>query len=526
MVVFSYGWGSGAGVWCRHPVALWYDGGCYWGALLSDGGTLPALARHLQHNADRNRRVTGWLYGINIWGGLIGVTFTTFFALEHLGSRGALLGVAGLNLVIGFIAFGLGRREPASADADTTVSPGEAAPQAAAIPARWAYGAAFVTGFSFFVLEIVWYRLSTPLTGGSVYALGMVLLIVLLGLGMGGGCYALLARKIGHRPGVFALITVLQTCFVLVPYLLGDWFAWAVAMRIQEVVGKDFASVVWVWFLTVAALALLPCILAGMQFPMLLSLLGRGGERIGSQLGQAYAWNTAGAIAGSLLGGFVLLPWLGAEGLWLVAAGLGAVLALVFLLRHLQSTVDAAWWRPLSLASLLLLAALALGVVSVRGPGASWRDTAIGFGRADYFPESTSECPEFFAEQEKRIVDRREGRETAVAIAVSSSRAVLNNGKSDSSLHGDIPTTIGLALIPSVLHERGIRSGAIIGIGTGVTAGWLAAFPGVEEVDLMEIEPAMVEVLDWFADGNLNPLENPKVNVVLGDARETLATRQ
>src|SRR5207253_11280173 len=43
---------------------------------------------------------------------------------------------------------------------------------------------------------------------------------------------------------------------------------------------------------------------AGIQFPLLISLLGRGRENVGREVGLAYAWNTAGAIAGSLAGGF------------------------------------------------------------------------------------------------------------------------------------------------------------------------------------------------------------------------------
>ena len=70
---------------------------------------------------------------------------------------------------------------------------------------------------------------------------------------------------------------------------------------------------------------------------MLISLLGSGNEQVARQTGVAYAWNTAGAIAGSLAGGFGLLPLLTAPGTWklvvIVLALLSAVAAALSLLH-------------------------------------------------------------------------------------------------------------------------------------------------------------------------------------------------
>ena len=49
-------------------------------------------------------------------------------------------------------------------------------------------------------------------------------------------------------------------------------------------------------------------VVAGFQFPLLVSLLGRGGRDVGRHTARAYALNTAGAIVGSLAGGFGLMP--------------------------------------------------------------------------------------------------------------------------------------------------------------------------------------------------------------------------
>src|ERR671930_652351 len=70
------------------------------------------------------------------------------------------------------------------------------------------------------------------------------------------------------------------------------------------------------WAFIASFVVLPPAIVAGYQFPLLIALFGRGRDRVGRQVGLAYAANTLGAIVGSLAGGFGLLPWLSAPGAW------------------------------------------------------------------------------------------------------------------------------------------------------------------------------------------------------------------
>jgi len=77
---------------------------------------------------------------------------------------------------------------------------------------------------------------------------------------------------------------------------------------------------------------------------------------------------------------------------------------------------------------------------------------------------------------------------------------------------------VGAALLPSV------RDAFVIGLGTGSTAGWLARIPEMERVDVAELEPVILRVARECSVVNENVLENPKVHVSMGDARELLLT--
>jgi hypothetical protein len=57
-----------------------------------------------------------------------------------------------------------------------------------------------------------------------------------------------------------------------------------------------------------------------------------------------------------------------------------------------------------------------------------------------------------------------------------------------------------------------------------MSVGWVAAVPGVERVDVAELEPAVLEVARAAHQANLDALKQPNVHVFQGDGREFLLT--
>src|SRR5205814_5181305 len=115
----------------------------------------------------------------------------------------------------------------------------------------------------------------------------------------------------------------------------------------------------------------------------------------------------------------------------------------------------------------------------------------------------------------------REGVESSVALNAEAGLAFVVNGKIDGNAQIDAGTQMMGGLVGAVIHPSPKRA-LVIGLGTGETAGWLADAPGVERVDVIELEPAILEVATWCAPVNRNVLANPKVHIHIGDAREYL----
>jgi spermidine synthase len=64
----------------------------------------------------------------------------------------------------------------------------------------------------------------------------------------------------------------------------------------------------------------------------------------------------------------------------------------------------------------------------------------------------------------------------------------------------------------------------VLGLGTGITLGAVAAHPGLEEIVLGEIEPAVLGARPFFAAVNGDPLGDPRLQIRIQDGRNVLKT--
>lgn len=494
------------------------------------GGTLPAASRAVETTGDPGRLGVSILYASNTIGAVAGAFISTFYLLETFGNLKTLIAAALFNSLIGMTAISYsnsirapkGKSREMGDEIDeatgqetraTDLSTEDREPRTEDVSARFVYAAAFITGFAFFLMELVWYRMLTPLLGGTTYTFGLILATGLAGIGLGSFGYALVRRK-RATVGVFAFLCALEALFIVIPLALGDRLAFD-ALLLRPLGAMGFSGYVLGWTL-IAAIVIFPAsLIAGAQFPLLISLLGEGREDVGRHVGTAYLWNTGGAIAGSIAGGFGLMPLLTAPGTWrasvVVLAAL--VVAAVFSSRQLR----------LALASVVVIA-MAVALLFATGPTAFWRHSPIGAGRADMVKPTHNRLIDFSRTRQRTTKWEAEGIESSVSVADADGYAFIVNGKSDGHARLDAGTQVMGAILPALLHPNPRRA-VVIGLGTGSTAGWLAAVPAIERVDAVEIEPAILHVAEMCTPVNHDALRNKKLHVHIGDGREFLLAR-
>jgi len=476
------------------------------------GGSLPAVARAVESDSDIARRNLAILYGANTLGAVLGAFFSTFVMIEHLGNRATLWTACVVNLLIAFGAIIL---SSLSDPIDSEPKADDRAVTATASP-RALFAAAAVVGFAFFLIELVWYRLLTPLLGGTTYTFGLILALALLGIGLGGCAFGLFTRNVRPTLGAFALTCVLEGLFFMLPYALGDSLA-VLALLLRPLNASGFLGSIFGWTIVAGIVVLPGAFLSGIQFPLLVAIIGQGQDGVGRDVGLMYAWNTVGAILGSLAGGFFMFPMIGALATWRLSALLLTATGFVCWLATLRGK------RFRFYVPVLCLATVAMSF-SV-GPTAVWRHGGIGAGRASVNGGATTRNSiRDFENYQRRILKwETDGRESAVALTADQGLSFVVNGKIDGNARFDAPTQIISGLLGAFLHAAP-RHALVVGLGTGSTAGWLGAVPSMVRVDVAELEPSVVHVAEVCSSVNHDALHNPKVNVVFGDGREILLT--
>ena len=94
-----------------------------------------------------------------------------------------------------------------------------------------------------------------------------------------------------------ALTLALEAACIAVPFALGDRIAvWAALLRTWDLLG--FYGLVFGWTLIMMVVVFPTAFVSGFQFPLIISLMGRGRRDVGRHTGMVYAWNTAGAVGG------------------------------------------------------------------------------------------------------------------------------------------------------------------------------------------------------------------------------------
>ena len=486
------------------------------------GGTLPAVARAISSEDDPTRRGVALVYGANTIGAVFGCLLANFAMLEMFGARVTLWIACLLNLLVAVIARSIARGLPPVAVGEPAKT-ADAAPVAGApapekdLPRIPVLVSAGVVGFVFFLMELVWYRMLGPLLGGTVFTFGLILAVALTGIGAGSTFYTAVLANRRPRLSAFAITCLLEAALLAVPYFFGDRIAlWALMLR--PLGGLGFSGFVFGWALVAGFVVFPAAFISGVQFPMLIAMLGRGREHVGRDVGIAYAANTLGAIAGALAGGFGMLPWLGAVGAWRFA-----VLSLTVWggAIALAAVRNEGWQRRFALSVGLL--AVVLLMVRSEGPTAAWRHSPIGAGREDPREIHSPNTERAFVNNARHnVLWEAEGVESSVALHRADGLAFVVNGKIDGNARADAATQVMSGLLGSVLQPR-TRTAMVIGLGTGSTAGWLGQMPSIERIDVAEIEPAILEVARRCAPVNEDVLRNRKVHVFQGDARELLA---
>ncbi|MFM0503405.1 fused MFS/spermidine synthase [Paraburkholderia caffeinilytica] len=189
------------------------------------------------------------------------------------------------------------------------------------LPVGWPLLLLFASGAASLVYQVLWIKQLALVVGVEVQAVTTGVSAFFAGLAVGGWIFGRLADRLARPLRLYARLEA----GVLVLALASTWMlphAAAPFALLQDRIGP------FAWALPFVLVGL-PAVLMGGTLPVLMRALSPAAAQMGRSGARLYAANTAGAIAGTLAAGFVLIPWLGVQGSAFAAAALNAGAALV-----------------------------------------------------------------------------------------------------------------------------------------------------------------------------------------------------
>jgi len=473
------------------PVALFYLVTAFIALIIPTalmGATLPVLVRYAVHSNEQVGKRTGQLYAFNTAGAVIGALSASLLILPALGLAKTIWVAIAVNLLVAGLAYVLAgklRSQPAQASA-VAETPVRFSPRLG-LCVWWVLPIMLLSGAVSFVHEVLWTRMLQHVVGSSVFAFGIMVSSFLLGIALGGAAGSWVA-KTRHR-------AVSGLALAQVGVALGAVCAWYLLLHFAQSIASLGVKI------GMGLAVLLPLtFFVGMTYPLAVRVLASEAGEASAASARVYAWNTVGAIAGALAGGFILIPWLRYEGVIEVLVLTSLVLAVLVSLVLV----------PMRKALVGSLAGLAVIAVLAFQPG-----VPLSLLKASPL-KKTDGSMEYYAV----------GKTADVTLFRSGNLFELRtNGlpESGTMIKGGVPVMdMESWMSPlAVLARPQAESMLVVGLGGGNAVA--AIPPTIKTVDVIELEQDVVRANQAMADRRItDPLQDERIHLIVNDARGSL----
>lgn len=457
------------------------------------GATLPALTRYLTRDPAQLSLAFGRLYAANTAGAIVGTIAAGFFLIELFGLTGTLVTGAVCSGIAGIAALLMDRRRgplrPASRTAVEPSAAGEVPVHVAAHRprVRLALAVSLASGLTSLGYQMVWMRLLSSGTGNSTYVFTTILAIFLIGLAAGALTFSAIRSRIDDTISVLAQG---QLTIAVLAVLL------TVAWRLSNLSGfldlnVRFASLFSSFLLPVTLVVLPATFFMGLTFPAVSALVADTRDRVATNTGLLLSANTLGAIAGTFIVPFFVIPAVGSSNALALMAllNLGVAIALAAkggIAVARTRVIVGVFGTGLTVA---IVAALAVGVVFV-DPAKGWIESQGG-----------------------RVFESREDEIASIHAGHLGRKQLWVTGTSMTLLTVDAKL---MPILPLILRPRS-RTALVVAFGMGST--YRAALIAGLQADAVELVPSVPKMFHWFYPDADRFLANPNGRVIISDGR-------
>ncbi len=459
------------------------------------------------------------LYFINTIGSVLGAALAGFWLIPSFGNNATIIFASILNIAIVGLLFTFFKPQiymEKSINVNPRVDSSE--PSSTTIRNPIFFYTLFITGFLALALEVLYTKTLILFIGSSTYAFSLILIIFLFGIALGSWAVSLFIDRIQKAIAYFGIFLGILGFWLFLTLKFFDqlpsWY-----LKIFKSLGSVEFSVVFSSQLLLTFLVIFPAtFLMGMIFVLGIKLANPALEKLGEGIGKLYFSNTLGGVLGSLTAGFFLLPIFGFQKTLIFILMAYFLLAIFFIFK--EKSLD------LPIKAVLATFLVFWGVFAI--VSRPWSPNILSSGVFIYAPEYLSISEEFGEQnlikgiESDTLLFYKEGFSQVAVIERGPYLFLRVNGKTDASnsTH-DLEHEILTGAIPLILHPDP-KDVLMIGLGSGISLGTATQFNEPENIDAIEIDPAVIEAAQYFKADNNDALNDLRVKVISADARNYL----
>ena len=464
------------------------------------GATVPFINRGVVIRDIHIGNRIATLYAANTLGAVVGVLFSGFYLIEHIGLTPTAQLAAALSVLVGLLAWWLARY------VDPVQLPKPAASQSSGInkphpAARVVLPVMALSGALGLSLEVLWTRILIQGIGSTAYVFSIVLALFLAGIALGS---YIVRRRVDHWKDLYSALAISQALAALftlagVPVL--NWVMPPFVSGIMGLFGLDIEQAFFQTWALWAVGALLPATVAlGAGLPIAARLIADNRHCVGRSMGRLYAVNTYGGVIGSLCTGFLLLPRVGVYWTITLVSAL-YLLAAVILIFQAEAVKSGRKRHALAPVGLSFLAWFFL-------------PPSLVYDRVTNYTTG-------------RIVDYQEDYYGSILVTEEVDdngpyKRLLVNGTSYSGTGQYAVHYMRLqGHLPLFMSQAPLKESLVICLGVGLTAGAITTHPNTG-LTVVELSRAIVGLSPLFSEVNEKVYQNPAVRLVTDDGRNYL----
>jgi spermidine synthase len=436
------------------------------------GGTIPLITKYFLTTPERFGSNFSRIYYINTLGAFAGSMLTGFIFVKYIGVFLTFIIAVTVNLLIALIILAYNTE---SEKLQETIS--ETAPYSYMLVIL------FTTGFISLSYEILWTRILSTYNMSTSQSFALILSGFLLGFSVGSYLISNIIDAMEKMELMFGKISILTAISGALVLLIFQKF---------EYLTNSMANIVHIDVFTISLMlaftvSFVPAIFMGVLFPLGLRIYANDIDEIGIKTGKIFFINTIGSVIGSVVTGFLLIPFVGMWNTTLILVNLSLIISfyMCFIIGKLHKK------HFVSLFIIFLIS-----------------NSFIFSDRRTFHKE----------EKGFDVIYYTEGLSgTVTAIENNGYRGLFVDGQNvsgtdyvltaDSKMLGHLP----------LLIAEDPKNALTVGYGTGATS-YSMLLHGVD-VDAVEIENKIIEAAHLFEKVNHHSYNNKKLDIIIDDAR-------